>query len=470
MVHAMAKTTVIAGGTIVTDTGEYRADLVINGDRISGIVADGNDIPYADRIDATGLLVMPGAIDPHTHFREPDEFTQEGFTSGSLGAAAGGVTTVIEMPQADPTTISASQLHIKIAQVGRNAIVDIALWGGIVGEPLQDPDEIPAMAEAGAVAFKSFMASTSPSFPAVNDDQLLHSMRVAAATGLPYGLHAESDVLVRAGIARMRKEGRTDPLAHPDSVPPIVETAAVNTALLFARETGCWVHICHCASAEALGLIAEARARGIMVTVETCPQYLTLNTTDLIARKGFARCEPALRDQEEVDRIWPFVLDETIDYICSDHVAYSHEQKAAGEKSIFNAPNGISGIQTLVPVFYDAAVIRRGMSRPQFVRMTSTNAAQMFGLYPRKGSLAVGADADVMLLDPNESWIVRAEDLRHRQQWSPWEGKEITGRVRRTIRRGETIYDEMSPGQPMMMAKPGSGKFLARGYGAQVGE
>jgi dihydroorotase-like cyclic amidohydrolase len=285
----MAKTTVIAGGTIVTDTGEYRADLVIDGERIAGIVADGSTIQYADRIDATGLLVMPGGIDPHTHFREPDEFTQEGFASGSLGAAAGGITTVIEMPQADPTTISANQLRAKIEQIGRNSIVDMALWGGIVGEPLQDPGEIAAMAEAGAVAFKSFMASTDPSFPAVNDDQLLSSMRLAAETGLPYGLHAESDVLVRAGISRMRKEGRTDPLAHADSVPPIVETAAVSTALLFARETGCWVHICHCASAGALALVADARARGIMVTVETCPQYLSLNTTDLIARKGFAR-------------------------------------------------------------------------------------------------------------------------------------------------------------------------------------
>ena len=466
----MAKTTVITGGTIVTDTGEFRADLVINGERIAGIVADGGDIQYADRIDATGLLVMPGGIDPHTHFREPDEFTLEGFTSGSLGAAAGGITTVIEMPQADPTTISAQQLTAKIGQIGRNAIVDIALWGGIVGEPLQDPDEIPAMADAGVVGFKSFMASTSPSFPAVNDDQLLNAMRKVSETGLPYALHAESDVLVRAGIARMRKEGRTDPLAHADSVSPIVETAAVNTALLFARETGCWVHICHCASADALSLIGEARARGIMVTVETCPQYLTLNTTDLIARKGYARCEPALRDQEEVDRIWPFVLDETIDYLCSDHVGYSHDQKDAGEKNIFNAPNGVTGIQTLFPVFYDAAVNRRGMSRSQFVRMIATNAAQMYGLFPRKGTLAVGSDADVVLFDPDESWIVRSEDLHHRQQWSPWEGKDVRGRVRRTIRRGETIYDETGSGQPLLLARPGSGKFLSRGYGQQVAE
>ena len=205
-----------------------------------------------------------------------------------------------------------------------------------------------------------------------------------------------------------------------------------------------------------------------MVTVETCPQYLTLNTTDLVARKGFARCEPALRDQEEVDLIWPYVLDETIDYLCSDHCAFTAEQKQAGETSIFNAPNGITGIQTLLPLIYDAAVNRRGMNRSQFVRQIATNAAQMFGLYPRKGTIAVGSDADVVLFDPDEQWIVRGEDLRHKQQWSAWEGKEITGRVRRTFRRGETIYDETGAGEAMMLAQPGSGKFLPRGYGAQL--
>lgn len=464
----MPRTTVITGGTVVTDYGEFRADVIINGEQIAGIVSDSSDINYADRIDATGLLVMPGGIDPHTHFREPEEFTKEGFTTGGAGAAAGGITTVVEMPQADPTTITADQLDAKAEQISRTGIVDMALWSGIVGEPLQDAEEIPAMADAGAAGFKSFMASTSPSFPAVNDDQLLAAMRAVAATGLPYGLHAESDVLVRAGLERMRKEGRTDPLAHAESVPPIVEAVAVNTALLFAQETGCWVHICHSASTVALRLIADARARGIMVTVETCPQYLTLNTDDLVAQRGFARCEPALRDQQEVDAIWPYVLDETIDYICSDHCGFTADQKLAGDSNIFNAPNGITGIQTLFPVFYDAAVNKRGMNRSQFVRQMATNAAQMFGLYPRKGTIAIGSDADVVLFDPDEHWVIRAEDLRHRQQWTPWDGKEVTGRVRRTIRRGETIYDETGSGEALMLARPGSGRFLPRGYGAQL--
>ena len=177
-----------------------------------------------------------------------------------------------------------------------------------------------------------------------------------------------------------------------------------------------------------------------------------------------------MRDQEEVDRIWPYVLDETIDYLCSDHCAFTIEKKEAGQQNIFNAPNGLSGIQTLFPVFYDAAVNRREMNRSQFVRLMATNAAQIYGLYPRKGTLAVGSDADIVLFDPDETWIVRGEDLRHRNQWSPWEGKEIKGRVRRTIRRGETIYDETRGGQPLMLARAGSGKFLPRGYGKQPSE
>jgi allantoinase len=458
----MSKVTIVSGGTIVTDTAEFRADLVIRGELVVGYLASSADVHADERIDATGMLVMPGGVDPHTHFREPEEFTKEGFTSGSAGAAAGGITTVVEMPQADPTTITAAQLQAKIDRIGMTSVVDMALYGGVVGEPLQRAEEIGAMAALGASAFKAFMASSSPSFPAVDDDRLLASMRKVAETGLPFALHAEHDVLLQAGLRRMQAAGRTDPLAHAESRPPIVETAAVAMALLFARETGCWVHICHVASARALELIADARVKGVLVTVETCPQYLTLTTDDLVARRGFARCAPPFRDRAEVDAIWPHVLDESIDLVCSDHSAFTTEQKLLGDTDIFKAPNGISGIQTLYPVFYDAAVNQRGMSRPQFVRMIATNAAQIFGLYPRKGTLAPGSDADVVILDPNQRWNVTGAELRHRQQWSPWEGKSVTGRVKRTLRRGETIYDETG-GPAALPGRPGSGKFLVRG-------
>lgn len=461
----MTRRTLIHGGTIVTDRAQFRGDLLLEGEQVLALLADGSGEPADERIDATGLLVMPGAIDAHTHFREPQEDTLEGFTSGSWASAAGGVTTVVEMPQANPTTFTVRDFIAKVARVEEASIVDMALFGGIA--PGQHPAEIEGMAAAGAAAFKSFMASSSPSFPAVDTGQLMVAMQLVSPTDLPYALHAEDGPTLAAGLKRMQETGRTDPLAHAESRPPIVEVVAVSSALYLAEITGCWVHICHCASVDALRMIAEARSRGVNVTVETCPQYLTLNTDDLIAQRGFARCAPAIRDQAEVDGIWPYVLDETIDFICSDHCAFTAGDKAAGAEDIFRAPNGISGAQTLFPVFWDRAVNGHGMDPRQVVRQLSTNPAEIFGLYPRKGTLEPGADADVMLFDPEQRWTIRGEDMLHRQHWTPWEGKEIRGRVIRTIRRGETIYDDRATGDARLPARPGSGHFLPRGYGEE---
>jgi allantoinase len=460
----MPRTIIIEGGTIVTHETQQRADLIITGERISGIVADARGMLADERIDATGKLVLPGGIDVHTHFREPEEFTKEGFTYGSHGAAAGGITSVIEMPQADPTTINGDQLQAKRLRIGKTSIVDMALWGGIIGEPRQKPDMIRDMASYGAVGFKSFMASSSPSFPAVDVDKLYTAMQIVAETGLPYALHAEDDVMLSAGLKRTQGAGRTDPLAHADSRPPIVEAVAVANALHLAEITGCWVHICHCASADALRQIAHARAKGVKVTVETCPQYLALNTDDLVHRRGFARCAPAIRPQAEVDAIWPFVLDETVDLICSDHCGFTADSKAMGADDIFKAPLGLAGIQTLLPSFFDSAVNQREMALPQFVRQIATNPAQMFGLFPRKGTIAVGSDADVVILDRNKEWVARGDEMLHKQKWTPFEGKTIKGRVLRTLRRGETIYHDALDGDARTPGTPGSGRFLTRGY------
>ena len=464
----MSETVVIEGGTVVTHDGQFRADVVIANERISSLTTDARDVEADHRIDATGLLVLPGGIDVHTHFREPEEFTKEGFHSGGQGAAAGGITTVIEMPQADPTTIKPEQYGAKRTQVSKNALVDMALWAGIVGGTLQTDADLRTLAGSGAVAFKSFMASSSPSFPAVDTTSLYWAMKIVAETGMPYGLHAEDDNLVASGLKRLQEAGRTDPMAHAESRPPLVEAVAVAEALYLAEITGCWVHICHCASADALRLIAEARTRGVRVTVETCPQYLSLNTTDLVQLKGYGRCAPALREQEEVEQIWSYVLDETIDVICSDHCGFTKEQKDAGEEDIFRAPMGLAGVQTLLPAFYDGAVHTHGMDLSQFVRQIATNPAQIFELYPRKGTIAIGSDADVVIFDPERAWEARGADMAHKQKWTPFEGKTITGRVVRTLRRGETIYDDSLSGDARLPGQPGSGRYLARGNGSST--
>lgn len=465
MAHA---DTVIEKGTIATEGGVFSADLVIANGRIAALSLDANGWTADRRIDASGMLVMPGGIDVHTHFEEPDSQMLEGFASGGASAAAGGLTSVVEMPQARPTTTLPEQFAEKRQLVEEHAIVDMALWAGAIGPPRQTAADLDGMAGMGAAAFKSFMASSSPLFPAVDHAQLLWSMEQAARLGLPYGLHAEDQHLLAAGLDRMREAGRKDPLAHAESRPPLVEMVAVNTALLLAAETGCHVHICHAASAGALSLIREAKARGVRVTVETCPQYLMLNTDDLVRLAGFARCAPAIREQSEVDAIWDYVLDGTIDLICSDHCPYTIESKEAGRDDIFAAPLGLSGVQTLLPAFYSEAVVRRGLPVERFVALLSGNPARIFGLYPRKGSLAIGADADVTLLDPAATWDVTVADALHKNKWTPYAGKQITGRVVQTIRRGETIFDDARDGTERVLAAPGWGTFLPRGYGERL--
>lgn len=226
----MPRTTIIEGGTIVTPESQVRADLIITGERISGIVADARGMLADERIDATGKLVIPGGIDVHTHFREPEEFTKEGFTTGSHGAAAGGITTVIEMPQADPTTVNGDHVQAKRLRVAKTSIVDMALWGGIIGEPRQNEGDIREMASMGVAGFKSFMASSSPSFPAVDVDKLYWAMKLVAETGVPYAVHAEDDVMLAAGLKRTQGAGRTDAMAHAESRPPIIEAVAVANA------------------------------------------------------------------------------------------------------------------------------------------------------------------------------------------------------------------------------------------------
>jgi allantoinase len=459
---------IITGGTVITGDRQVRADVVVDGERIVAVTEDGANVADAERMDAQGLLVMPGGIDVHTHFEEPDPNLLEGFTTGGAAAAAGGVTTVVEMPQAHPTTTTAELLQEKIGLVERNAITDVALYGGVIGEPAQPSDELDRMAASRVAAFKSFMASSSPFFPAVDTAQLYHAMRAIARLGLPYALHAEDGSLLADGLRRLQEAGRTDAMAHAESRPPLVEAVAVNTALFLAEQTGCHVHICHAASAEALRLVKEAKRRDIRVTVETCPQYLVLNTDDLCRLKGFARCAPALRDQAEVDAIWSYVLDGTIDLISSDHSPYPAPRTQPGEDDIFQAPLGLPGVQTLLPVFYDAAVNCRGMDQSQFVRQMATNPARIFGLYPRKGTIAVGSDADLILFDPERTWTIRGEDAHHQHGWTPYEGRTVRGRVLRSIRRGETIFEDRSEGGKAgtITADPGSGRFVPRGYGA----
>lgn len=463
MADNTGRTTIVHGGTVVTPSGPVAADIVIRGGRIAALTTDSSDLHADERIDASGTIVVPGGVDAHTHFKEPDPNMVEGFEMGSKGGIAGGVTTAVEMPQATPAASTGEHIREKRRLIGERSHVDVALWGGVIGQPREQIEE---MIDEGIVALKAFMPASSPNFPRANDVVLLDTFRmIADRDDLPFGIHCENDDMLAAGIARMQAAGRKDPLAHAESRPPLVEVEAVHRAIFFAELTGARLYVCHLAAADGFKLVKEARQRGVRVQAETCPQYLALDTTDLEKHGPFARCAPAFRDRDEVERIWEYIYDGTCDVVSSDHCGYTMESKQAGLDDIWKAPLGCSGIQTLYPVLFDEMINKRGQSLQRFVELSATNPAKVFGLYPRKGVIQVGSDADLVLYDPNRSWEVRGADMLHNNKWTPYEGKTIGASVRRTILRGKTVFDRDAANP--VLGSPGDGTFLARGYGKE---
>jgi dihydroorotase-like cyclic amidohydrolase len=255
----------------------------------------------------------------------------------------------------------------------------------------------------------------------------------------------------------MAAAGRTDALAHAESRPPLVEVEAIARVVRFATHTGTRLHVAHVSTPEGAEIVRAAKAQGARVTCETCPQYLLMDHGDLERLGAWARCAPSIRAREDVERLWEYVLDGTIDSLGSDHSPYTREEKEAAAGDIFKAPLGINVIQSMLPAVRDEAVNRRGMSLERFAQLTATRPAQIIGLHPAKGEIAVGADADLAVWDLDATWEVRAQDLFSRHRWTALEGREVRGRVTHTIRRGELVFADGA------VRAEGGGRYLAAG-------
>jgi len=452
----------VHGGRVLLASGVEPVDILIAEGRIAALLKDYPSPDVDDVLDATGLVVLPGAIDGHTHFiprdleaDSSDKPDDEGFVHGGRAAAAGGITSIVEMPQAYPSTVNARTFERKRALSERDAIVDFAMWGGI--SPLTSSEDILGQVRSGAAGFKAYTSNGDPDMPGLSDIQIVDALSLLRSTGLMLGLHTENESLLQAYQARLRASGRTDPLAHAEARPAILEIEAVARAILLAEYCGGRLHIVHVGSPRSAELVRSAKARGVRVTAETCPQYLALNLEDLARLGPYGKCVPPLRSQEEVEALWGYLGDGTIDCIASDHCGYKKEAKEPGRSNIWNAPNGLPGVQTLLPAVITGAR-QRGFSWEHIARWTATNPARLWHLAPAKGSITPGADADLVLVDPEWEWTVKEADLLNAQKWSPFEGKKMKGRVRKTILRGETIYDDTH--RERITVDPGYGSFL----------
>jgi allantoinase len=421
---------VIRDGTIVTHDGLLSADLAVADGRIAAI---GQELAGgSESVDASGLVVMPALIDVHLHFNEPGRTEWEGAKTGSRALAAGGGTVFFDMPlNSTPCTVNAREFDRKRQALEAVSITDFGLWGGLVPGSV---GEMAELAARGAVGFKAFMCDSGlPEFPRADDITLLDGMREAARLGLPIAVHAESESLTCGYAARATAR---DARAFLESRPVICELEAIERALLFASDTGVALHIVHVSSGRGVALAARARAEGVDVSIETCPHYLFFTEDDLERLGTVAKCAPPLRSASECEELWQHVASGSVNIIASDHSPTEPARKAG---DFFQAWGGIAGVQSTLPILLDRGHHARALPLERIATLVATTPARRFRI-AGKGSIAVGNDADLVLVDPNQSFTVRAEDLQQRHKISPYIGVAFRGTLRRTLRRGETIF------------------------------
>ncbi len=427
---------ILRGGALVTPDGVACGDIAIADGRI---VAVGPELAGTSReeIDAAGLHVFPGVIDAHVHFNEPGRAAWEGFVTGTRALAAGGATAYCDMPlNAHPPTLDAESFHLKHAAARASSLVDFALWGGLVPGALVYLDDLAA---CGAVGFKAFMSNSGiADFPAADDLTLYEGMARAARLGLPVAVHAENDTITSGLARRAVAEGRVSARDYLASRPVVAELEAIARAITFAEDTGCRLHVAHVSTGRGVALVAAARTRGVDVSCETCPHYLVLTDDDLEALGAVAKCAPPLRPRAEVEALWGALFAGDLPMVASDHSPAPADLKTGDD--FFKVWGGVSGCQSTLQLLLTEGYERRGLPLETIAAVTSGYVAARFGLAPAKGGLAAGADADLALVDLTQSAVLRDDDLCYRHRHSPYVGRQLRGRVARTLVRGVTVY------------------------------
>lgn len=429
----------IRNGTLVLPDGPQQGDLAV----VAGqCVAVGSTFggSATTELDATGLHVFPGVIDAHMHCNEPGRTEWEGFATATAALAVGGATSFIDMPlNAHPPTLDASSFAEKQRAASQNCLIDYALWGGLTPENLDTMDELAA---AGVIGYKAFMANSGISdFTAADDATLLAGMQIAARHALPVAVHAEDDALTAALAAQALAAGRTDVRAFLASRPVRAELLAIERAIALAEQSGCALHVVHVSSGAGVRLVAEARARGVDVSCETCPHYLTLTEDDVERIGALATCAPPLRPAAEQAALWELLAAGTLPMVASDHSPAPAAMKTGDD--FFRIWGGISGCQhtlaLLLEGYHDGRI---GLHR--LADALAGFVARRFRL-PRKGALAPGYDADLALVDLRGTTAITTDTLLYRHRHSPYTGTRLRSRVVRTILRGQTVAQDGRP-------------------------
>jgi len=433
--------TLIKNGQLVTPTTTSRGHVVIDQGRIAAILRSDSQLPDAQTvIDADGLHVLPGLIDPHVHFRVPGLEYKEDFRTGSAGAVCGGITTVIDMPNVLPPTATAEALDLKFDAIRGQSHCDYGIYGALVEG---SGPEISRLADKGVCGFKLFMGETTGNIQPPSDGEIIDLWRIVASTGLRCGVHAEDNSILIYLRRKLQEEGRADPLAFLESRPPVAEVEAIQRAILFAREAQSKLMIHHISSKQGAQALARAKAEGSCdVAGETAPHYLFLDGRDMV-RLGLGsmlRMNPPVRESEHGDFLMGALLDGTVDVLGSDHSPHTRDEKHYDDRmgDIWGAASGWAGVETIVSIML-TAVNQGKLSINQYVGLQAENPARCWDLYPRKGTLDPGSDGDVTVVDLDREGVINELTLHSKNGWTPWHGWHVKGMPAYTVLRGTPV-------------------------------
>ena len=450
---------IITGGTVVNATASARADVAVRGGIISAVGQRGTLGPATVEVDATGKLVVPGGVDAHVHANDQvgDFRTRDSFFECSVAALSGGTTTLVDfamppMPGGSPW--EAAQSRVTAAE---SSAIDFALHAGISSANPDCLADVARLIQAGITTFKIFTIYDDVALPLADIEPVLEA--IADVGGLAL-IHAEAPGLISDRQQRLAARGLTSATWHAVSRPPRSELEMVQAVLLALGSTRCAAYFVHISTPEAVEAISAARDRGARVWTETCPHYVFLN--DDVYRSSYPElytCSPPIRGRSRRDLLWQLLVAGEIQLWSSDHCAYSRAQKAA-RPEFWGIPQGLPGVETRCPLLFSEAVVRAGMPAEQFVALTATNPARLNGLYPRKGRIAVGTDADIAIWDPHgPPATVSARRLHTAADHSPFEGFETVGELSMVIRNGLVVASAGRLDPP----PPGSGRFVPAG-------
>ena len=452
----------IKGGTVVFGGVRSQVDVLVEGDKIVKVEpAIGADVSTV--INAEGKYVLPGAIDVHTHMQLPVSGTvsADDFFTGARAAAFGGVTTILDFATQSRGESLKETAAKRRLEAEDKVCIDYSLHLGITDLTDETMAEIPVMIDQGYPSFKLFMA-----YPelALDDGELYAALKTVSGAGGMVGVHAENMHLIRRFVRTLLSEGKTAPMYHEASRPPFAESEAVSRAIMLAGETNSRLYFFHLSTARGLAEIREAQQKGLPVYAETCPQYLLL-TRDKYKEAGFRSARyvmsPPLRGIEDQSALWSGLADGSLQVVGSDHCPFRTVQKELGRGSFDRIPNGGPGVETLLPLLLSEGVGKGRLTMERLVEVVSTGPARLFGLYPRKGAVMAGSDADLVVIDPDKEVALSAETLHMNVDYTLYEGFTLKGYPVVTMSKGKVIC---SNGQ--FFGVPGGGKFIPRSKAA----